>query len=97
MEVQLQENLAVVTPSPGSRLDRAQMAAAIRGAGFRPGKVTVEATGEGKRVAAGWEFRLPGTETPYLTAKDAALSEGPVKIRATIDESGIATVEMRGP
>lgn len=90
VEVDLQGGLAAVTPRPGARLTAPQLRDALRHAGFRGEAIEVEATGKGSMAGGRWIFRLPGQESPYLTA--AAGPAGDVRIRARIGPDGSVTL-----
>jgi hypothetical protein len=63
VEVDLQQNLCHVTPAPDRLPDLAGLPAAVRAAGFRPGRMWIEARGVvTATVGGGQRFTIEGTD-----------------------------------
>lgn len=97
MTVDLNAGTATLLPARGARLRPSDVAEAVRGAGFRPGEITIEATGTGAGSGGRWEFTLDGDTQAYLDVPSSGQPDGPVRVRATIASDGRARLSSVTP
>ncbi|KAF0247100.1 MAG: hypothetical protein FD180_39 [Planctomycetota bacterium] len=86
--IDLQGGKALIFPRPGARIAPSAMFDALKAAGFRGDAVTVEATGEVKRVSGRPELFLPGSTEAWLALPADAPADGPARIRLRILPGG---------
>jgi hypothetical protein len=86
--VDLQTGRATITPAPGARIEPPAIFEVLNHAGFRGDAVTIEATGEVKRIYGRPQFFLPGQPDAYVDLPVAAPADGPALVRVRVTASG---------
>lgn len=87
VEVDLQQNLCTITPQPGRLLDLRGVSAAVGAAGYRPGRLWIEARGVVlATVGGGRRFTIDGSAVAFGfegTQKGPGVVVGRVEFGAT--------------